>query len=55
MNYLEDTKRQYGVMKLLGMREPVLLEGIFTNVNLRDKPTRIQVGSFVVESSAEDP
>jgi len=37
--YTAEIKRQYGKMQIIGMAQPIPLEGIFTHVNVLTKPT----------------
>jgi hypothetical protein len=36
--YIKEMRHQYGYMKILGMNEPIELEGIYTRVNIIERP-----------------
>ncbi len=46
-NYRAKIKKLYGTMQIMGMAEPVLLDDIFTDVYMLDKPTAF--GRFDIE------
>ncbi|HEY0376415.1 MAG TPA: NACHT domain-containing protein [Pyrinomonadaceae bacterium] len=55
--YRERVKQLYGTMRILGMAEPVSLEGIYTDVFILDKPTafkRYDIKHLVRESTERD-